>query len=79
VFVATFMAAARHPWTLAQRLRYAALHAALSVTGHGGALSAPRAGDLAEFLTRHRPDGDWDFLHAHLEHDASFAPREDRR
>jgi sugar/nucleoside kinase (ribokinase family) len=79
VFVATLMAAARHPWTLSQRLRYAALHAALSVTGHGGALSAPRPGDLAEFLTRHRPDGDWDFLHAHLEHDASFAPREDRR
>ncbi|MBB4686028.1 carbohydrate kinase family protein [Amycolatopsis jiangsuensis] len=61
VFVATFMAAARYDWTLTERLRFAALNAAISVTGHGGAVSAPRPGELAAFLHEHRPDGDWSF------------------
>jgi sugar/nucleoside kinase (ribokinase family) len=62
VFVATFMAADRHGWDLETRLRFAALSAAMSVTGLGGAASAPRPDDLRRFVARSRPDGDWAFL-----------------
>jgi sugar/nucleoside kinase (ribokinase family) len=62
VFVATFMASARYDWDLARRLRFAALSAAISVTGLGGAASAPRPDELLRFVERHRPDGDWSFL-----------------
>ncbi|RII13922.1 Ribokinase [Streptomyces sp. YIM 130001] len=74
VFVATFMAAARHSWTLAERLRYATLSAALSVTGHGGAAAAPRPPDLARFLAArrngHGTEGDWSFLTSVLDREA---------
>ena len=66
VFVATFMAAGRHGWDLRSRLRFAVLSAAISVTGLGGAASAPRPGDLLGFVARHRPEGDWSFLDSAL-------------
>jgi sugar/nucleoside kinase (ribokinase family) len=62
VFVATFMAAARHGWSLEERLRFASLSAAISVTGLGGAASAPTPVDIVRFVDRHAPDGDWSFL-----------------
>ena len=63
VFVATFMAARVHQdWDLATQLRFAGLNAALSVTGLGGAASAPRRPDLIDFVTTTRPIGDWSFL-----------------
>ncbi|WP_160148711.1 carbohydrate kinase family protein [Amycolatopsis alkalitolerans] len=62
VFVATFMASARHEWDLRTRLRFATLSAAISVTGLGGATSAPRPQDLAAFVARHHPEGAWSFL-----------------
>ncbi|KQO63796.1 carbohydrate kinase family protein [Curtobacterium sp. Leaf261] len=62
VFVATFMAADGHGWDLATQLRFAGLCASMSVTGLGGAASAPRPADLVRFVERTRPDGDWSFL-----------------
>ena len=63
VFVATFMAARVHEdWDLATQLRFAGLNASLSVTGLGGAISAPRRADLRAFVADHEPDGDWSFL-----------------
>ncbi|PZF63034.1 carbohydrate kinase [Curtobacterium sp. MCBD17_013] len=62
VFVATFMASASRGWDLRTRLRFAGLCASMSVTGLGGAASAPRPADLVAFVDRHRPDGDWAFL-----------------
>lgn len=62
VFVATFMAAADRGWDLATQLRFAGLCASMSVTGLGGAASAPRPADLLAFVERTRPDGDWTFL-----------------
>lgn len=63
VFVATFMAAMVHEdWDLATQLRFAGLNASLSVTGLGGAVSAPQRADLLAFVDRHEPAGDWSFL-----------------
>ena len=62
VFTATFMAALSTDWDLRTRLRFASLCATISVTGLGGAASAPRPGDLIDFVERHRPAGDWSFL-----------------
>ncbi|MFT4165301.1 MAG: PfkB family carbohydrate kinase [Microlunatus sp.] len=63
VFVATFMAARVHEdWDLATQLRFAGLNASLSVTGLGGAVSAPHRADLLAFVDRHKPTGDWSFL-----------------
>ena len=63
VFVATFMAARVHEnWDLATQLRFAGLNASLSVTGLGGAVSAPSRVDLLTFVADRRPDGDWSFL-----------------
>ena len=63
VFVATLMAARVHEdWDLATQLRFAGLNASLSVTGLGGAVSAPRRDDLIAYVAAHRPDGDWAFL-----------------
>lgn len=63
VFVATFMAARVHyDWDLATQLRFAGLNASLSVTGLGGAVSAPRRADLLAYVARARPAGDWSFL-----------------
>lgn len=63
VFVATFMAARVHEdWDLATQLRFAGLNASLSVTGLGGAISAPHRADLLAFVADQRPDGDWSFL-----------------
>lgn len=67
VFVATFMASGLRDWDLRTRLRFAALSATLSVTGLGGAASAPRPADLRGFVERHRPEGDWSFLDAEPE------------
>jgi sugar/nucleoside kinase (ribokinase family) len=67
VFVATFMAAryGSHPdWDLPTQLRFAGLAASVSVTGLGGAASAPRHSDLLAFLAREEPEGDWTFLTA---------------
>jgi sugar/nucleoside kinase (ribokinase family) len=72
VFVATFMAARVHyDWDLATQLRFAGLNASLSVTGLGGAVSAPRRADLCAYVARHRPLGDWSFLDAGPAGDAS--------
>jgi sugar/nucleoside kinase (ribokinase family) len=62
VFVATFMAALRQDWDLRTCLRFANLCAAYSVTGPGGATTAPRPGDLPAFIEAHCPGGDWSFL-----------------
>lgn len=63
VFVATFMAARVHEdWDLSTQLRFAGLNASLSVTGLGGAVSAPRRTDLLAFVDRRKPTGDWSFL-----------------
>ncbi|GAA1900310.1 carbohydrate kinase family protein [Lapillicoccus jejuensis] len=62
VFAATFMAAAAYGWDLATRLRFAALCASVSVTGFGGAASAPTLGELPAHAARLAPDDDWSFL-----------------
>jgi sugar/nucleoside kinase (ribokinase family) len=62
VFVATFMSALRRGWDLRDCLRFANLCAAYSVTGPGGATTAPRPGDLPAFIEAHCPEGDWGFL-----------------
>jgi sugar/nucleoside kinase (ribokinase family) len=65
VFVATFMAArfaTQRDWDLPAQLRFAGLSASVSVTGLGGAISAPRRADLLAFLGREDPAGDWTFL-----------------
>lgn len=62
VFAATFMSAMRHGWDLPRCLRFANLCAAYSVTGPGGATTAPRHGDLPAFIKAHHVAGDWDFL-----------------
>lgn len=62
VFVATFMAALLRPWSLPERLRFAALSASISVTGYGGATSAPHAADLPRLAAELDPSGDWTFL-----------------
>jgi sugar/nucleoside kinase (ribokinase family) len=65
VFVATFMAArygTHRDWDLETQLRFAGLAASVSVTGLGGAISAPRRADLLAFLAREDPAGDWTFL-----------------
>lgn len=62
VFVATFMASLLRPWSLDEQLRFAALCASVSVTGYGGATSAPHAADLPALAGRWDPDGDWTFL-----------------
>jgi sugar/nucleoside kinase (ribokinase family) len=65
VFVATLMAVRygpQHDWDLETQMRFAGLAASVSVTGLGGAISAPRPADLLAFLARERPVGDWTFL-----------------
>lgn len=62
VFAATFMSAMRHGWDLLTRLRFANLCAACSVTGPGGATTAPRRSDLPAFIEAHHVSGDWGFL-----------------
>lgn len=63
VFVATFMAArVQSDWDLETQLRFAGLNASLSVTGLGGAVSAPRRQDLLDFVAANEPPGDWSFL-----------------
>ncbi|GAA1447000.1 carbohydrate kinase family protein [Leifsonia poae] len=62
VFVATFMASAGHGWTLESRLRFAGLAASISVTGFGGAASAPTMAGLRSYVADRHPDGDWSFL-----------------
>lgn len=63
VFVATFMAARVHQdWDLTTQLRFAGLNASLSVTGLGGAVSAPRRADLLAYVESRQPPGDWSFL-----------------
>ena len=62
VFVAAYMAARVHDWDLATQLRFAGLNASLSVTGLGGAISAPHREDLLAFVAAERPPGDWSFL-----------------
>ncbi|WP_066523005.1 carbohydrate kinase family protein [Curtobacterium ammoniigenes] len=62
VFVATFMAGGFHDWDLATRLRFAAACAAISVTGFGGAATAPTPATLRAFIARHNVAGDWTFL-----------------
>lgn len=59
VFVASFMASGTFDWPLEQRLRLAGLAASLSVRTLGGAVSAPRPADLAQFLAAAEPPGDW--------------------
>ncbi|MGW1884723.1 carbohydrate kinase family protein [Streptomyces sp. NPDC001970] len=49
VFGASFVAASLAGWPLAERLRFAALAAGLSVRRHGGALAAPGWGGVAEW------------------------------
>ena len=51
-------------WDLETQLRFAALSASVSVTGLGGAISAPHHDDLLTFLARENPAGDWTFLTA---------------
>lgn len=60
VFVAVLMATERFEWPLEERLRLASLSASLSVRTLGGAASAPCPSDIEDFLTRVRPDGDWE-------------------
>jgi sugar/nucleoside kinase (ribokinase family) len=62
VFVASLMAARRHPWVLEQQLHYASLAASFSVTRPGGASSAPTPEELAVAASRLAPDQDWSFL-----------------
>jgi sugar/nucleoside kinase (ribokinase family) len=62
VFVATFMASASRSWDLAARLRFASLCAGISVTSLGGAASAPRVGELLDYVRREGLAGDWSFL-----------------
>lgn len=65
VFVATFMAARVHEdWDLTTQLRFAGLNASLSVTGLGGAVSAPCRADLLSYISTRCPPGDWSFLHS---------------
>jgi sugar/nucleoside kinase (ribokinase family) len=56
VFAAGFIAATQWQLPLEQRVRFAALTAALSVTRLGGADAAPRWADLAEWQAAHPED-----------------------
>lgn len=67
VFVASLMSAlygwgANGSLDLERALRLAALSASISVTGFGGATSAPRRSELHEAASRLDPTGDWGFL-----------------
>lgn len=56
-------------WTLEQRIRFATLCAALSVTRPGGAASAPTLADLTLWLATGAPTtSPYAFLAAHLDH-----------
>ena len=59
VFVASFMASDGFDWPIEQRLQLAGLAASLSVRTLGGAASAPRPCDIAQYLTDESPPGDW--------------------
>jgi sugar/nucleoside kinase (ribokinase family) len=62
VFVASWMVVADEGWSLADGLRFAALCAAISLQGLGGARSAPRPSDLVAFLRDRRPPGEWAYV-----------------
>ena len=64
VFVASLMATESFGWPLEQRLRFASLCATLSVRSLGGAASAPRSVDIADFLATHSPEDDWSAIQA---------------
>lgn len=49
VFLASFVSASLHGWTLERRLRFAALCASLAVQQYGGSLAAPGIGDLHDW------------------------------
>jgi sugar/nucleoside kinase (ribokinase family) len=59
VFVAGLMAATVQAWDITTRVRFAGLLASLSVRTIGGAMSAPRPGDVLRFLRERRPAGNW--------------------
>ena len=59
VFVASLMASGVLDWPIEERLRLAAIAAALSVRSLGGAASAPHPCDISRFLTDESPPGDW--------------------
>ena len=60
VFVASLMAAGVFGWPLEKRLRFACLSASLSVRSLGGAASAPRPAQIADFISTEKPAGKWD-------------------
>ena len=65
VFDAAFIYATLQRWPLEQRLRFAVLCSGLSVARRGGALSAPRWGEIRAFLEHARESsttGRWTFL-----------------
>lgn len=62
VFVAALMVSERFDWPLVQRLQLAVLSASLSVRTLGGAASAPRPCDIAEFLGAESPVGNWSII-----------------
>ncbi|WP_269048167.1 carbohydrate kinase family protein [Paenarthrobacter sp. Z7-10] len=64
VFVAALMVSERFGWPLGQRLQLAVLSASLSVRTLGGAASAPRPCDIAEFLSAESPAGNWSIIKA---------------
>lgn len=74
VFTASFMASERFGWDQRTRLQFGCLCASLSVRRLGGAASAPRAVDVADYLAEHRPAGDWAAIAAWAASAAAPAP-----
>ncbi|WP_243696936.1 carbohydrate kinase family protein [Labedella endophytica] len=58
VFAASFVLGTLREWPLAQRLSFSALCSALAVQQFGGSLASPGWGDIADWWSRNRADGD---------------------
>jgi len=67
VFDAAFIVGTLSGWSIEQALVFGNLCAGLSVTYHGGSLSAPTLGDVARWLAAHpQPPERYGFLESFL-------------
>lgn len=61
VFIASYMFSLLQDWDTAERLRFAVTCASISVTGRGGALSAPTLKSVQSFVAANGTRNDWSF------------------
>ncbi|MEZ0165846.1 carbohydrate kinase family protein [Kineococcus sp. LSe6-4] len=74
VFTAGLMTGTVLGWDLRTRVAFAGLAATSSVRSLGGSLSAPRPGELLEFLAETAPEGDWSTVRDWLQGTATLQP-----